>query len=694
MERFDNLSYKSVNTQNLSSSRDSVDTVVDDRKLSDINMNNSLLLDVTDNMQNSTIPQNSRLDFSIDTSDKLGDMSDKLGDTSDKLGDTSDKLGDTSDKLSDTSSLSISSDELQISDTEDSIGEIKNNTMSKYSDSTENKYIADDTNIFDVKLTLERSVNFADLEKTKQLRTLTKRIMPRASNKSNNTRKVFDSTYKTTSMNKVNVMHNVDADNSDTDSLCSCAEIENGVAIENGVVAKNSVEVENGIVAKNSVEIESCTEANNHFEFFRSNNKLPDINQNIQTITMHRQYDNIYGFITISNVAKLVITHRFFQRLKQIKQLGPLHFKFPFANHSRYEHSIGVAYLARYTGNALRNKHNTITDKEILCLELAGLCHDLGHGAYSHSFDHLLRDIKFNYKTKHHEARSQILTEYLIKDLRNVYNVLLNHNDIRLIQYFIDPDGFKHLFPNCDIPKFTQGLEQVVSNPVHKLDVDKMDYLLRDAQALRFDLTMGGKLDILGLLNRSMLVKDSLSTVSNENSKIIWMFHIRDRIIVYDLICRRFIFYNNYYLHPEVNALNCMLTDALAIVNQIYNFTSCVKLETIADVEDYIRLTDEYFLEFILNSKDPKISAALDLIDRITTNKGNANNWYKHMGDFITHIDGLDETTYAELPWEIFTDKSTPTNLLPKIRYHQNGSMVDPQNIQYVRRLYMKTHNT
>jgi hypothetical protein len=418
-------------------------------------------------------------------------------------------------------------------------------------------------------------------------------------------------------------------------------------------------------------------------------NKMPYIYKEVSEITLHQQYDNIYGNITISNVAKLVTNHRYFQRLKQIKQLGPLHFKFPHANHSRFEHSIGVAYLARYTGTALRSKHDSITDKQILCLELAGLCHDLGHGAYSHSFDHLLRDIKFNHKTAHHEARSQILVEYLIKDLKEVYGKIMRDDDISLVQYFIDPEGYKTLFPHKTLPQFTLGLEQVVSNPVHKLDVDKMDYLLRDAQSLRFDLTMGSKLDILGLLNRSMIVEDT-----TKNNAPIWMFHIRDRIIVYDLICRRFIFYNNYYLHPEVNALNCMLTDALTIVNQVYNFTNCVKLDCKDSVEEYIRLTDEFFLEFILNSKDTKISAAIDLIQRITNSKGYTNKWYKHMGDFITHIDGLDETTYTELPWEIFTDKSTPTNLLPKIRYHQNGIMIDPQDVQYVRRLYMKTYDS
>jgi len=62
------------------------------------------------------------------------------------------------------------------------------------------------------------------------------------------------------------------------------------------------------------------------------------------------------------------------------------------------------------------------------------------------------------------------------------------------------------------------------------------------------------------------------------------------------------------------------------------------------------------------------------------------------MGDFSTNVQNLDETSYCELPWEIFTDKSTPTNLLPKVRYHQNGQPIDPSEVKYLRRLYLKVN--
>lgn len=393
-------------------------------------------------------------------------------------------------------------------------------------------------------------------------------------------------------------------------------------------------------------------------------------------VPLYHQYDNIYGYITISSIAKMFTGHRYFQRLKNIKQLGPLHFKFPHANHSRFEHSIGVAYLARTTGTVLRSKHAVITDREVLCLELAGLCHDLGHGAYSHSFDHFLRDIGFTGVQSHHEVRSQILFRIMAEqcNLTAPERMRLTLEDIKLTQYFIDTNSYFKLYPNEQKPSFTAGLEQIVSNPIHKLDVDKMDYLMRDAQALRFNMILDGSLDVRGLLKRSQLVDG------------IWMFHIRDQGIVYDLICRRFIFYNNYYLHPEVNAVNCMLTDALKIADRVMSFSKCVLLADGIDADNFVKLTDEYFLELILNSVDESMNAAKDLIERVVHGK----KWYKHLGDFVTNIDNLDETSYAELPWEIFTDKSTPTTLLPKVRYHQNGQPIEPLAVKNTRRLYLK----
>lgn len=81
-----------------------------------------------------------------------------------------------------------------------------------------------------------------------------------------------------------------------------------------------------------------------------------------------------------------------FQRLRDLKQLGVTHFIFPGASHHRFEHSIGVSVLANRVINGLkfRQPELDVSERDIKCVTLAGLCHDLGHGPFSHAFEEWL----------------------------------------------------------------------------------------------------------------------------------------------------------------------------------------------------------------------------------------------------------------------------------------------------------------
>lgn len=465
----------------------------------------------------------------------------------------------------------------------------------------------------------------------------------------------------------------------------------------------------------------------------------------------HLLPDMIHRLMTISKLSYLITNHRWFQRLKKIKQLGSLNFIHKQAVHSRYEHSIGVAYLARVIGKSLQEKYHEITNKELLCLELAGLCHDLGHGAYSHSFDHLLHDLKIKCPTREHEVRSQVIFRHLIEDLRLTNAIDFNDDDIKLTQYFIDPkkyieylssyedlpndgeslgnklniaetkeedDNFSYRWgkyqisnkrkrseidnstdnssnstdnssdlnnnnaikesvnkiQKYDLIPFYAGLEQIVNNYIHKVDVDKMDYLLRDATILRFDIVLKNELDIISMLQRVNIVDGNLC------------YHIDDQGIIHDLITRRFLFYTNCYLHPEVNAISCMLSDALKMLNKVNNFSNCSLLKTKNDVEEFCKLTDEYMIDILLNTKDLRLNSAKKLMYNVIKGK----DLYKFIGDFEIGNSKLDNSKYIELPRNVFTDKSNPANSLPKVLYHKNGEPEpNPTNANY-RRMYTK----
>uniref|UniRef100_A0A3Q3C9N3 HD/PDEase domain-containing protein n=1 Tax=Haplochromis burtoni TaxID=8153 RepID=A0A3Q3C9N3_HAPBU len=99
--------------------------------------------------------------------------------------------------------------------------------------------------------------------------------------------------------------------------------------------------------------------------------------------------DPIHGHIELHPLLVKIIDTPQFHRLRNIKQLGGVYFVYPGASHNRFEHSIGVAYLAGELAKALKVKQPElhISERDVLCVQIAGLCHDLGHGPFSHFFD-------------------------------------------------------------------------------------------------------------------------------------------------------------------------------------------------------------------------------------------------------------------------------------------------------------------
>jgi HD superfamily phosphohydrolase len=162
--------------------------------------------------------------------------------------------------------------------------------------------------------------------------------------------------------------------------------------------------------------------------------------------------DPVYGFITIDDPLIFeIISHPYYQRLRRIHQMAFASLVYPGAVHTRLHHSLGAYHLMGLAVTELRNKNIEITKEEEVGAKVAILLHDIGHGPYSHALEKkLIRD------TNHEEISALILG-------------LLNTQFGNRLETAIAI--FSGAYPR-------RFLHQLVSG---QLDVDRMDYLTRDA---------------------------------------------------------------------------------------------------------------------------------------------------------------------------------------------------------------------
>ena len=287
--------------------------------------------------------------------------------------------------------------------------------------------------------------------------------------------------------------------------------------------------------------------------------------------------DPIHDFVRVYDNELKIIDTPIFQRLRRIRQLSGAHLIYPGAQHTRFEHSLGVMHIASMAGQALAEK-GVVSFDDIQNLRLAGLLHDIGHGPFSHLFEEIFEEKR---KISHEDLGRDIILKTEIGDI-----ISKNGFDKKLIT--------KLAFGDSKL----QFMNEIISGA---LSADIMDYLLRDGY---FTGAEHAKIDHHRLTHsldvyKNKLALDKSSLVNFETMMI-----------------SRYQMFKAVYFHKTVRAGEVMLLEAMDLAEGELGLSSM-------NLDEYLKLSDDVILAKLLNL--PEHNSKLKASKKIATDYLNRN---------------------------------------------------------------------
>tara|TARA_A100001037_G_scaffold301408_1_gene330850 strand:- start:12 stop:1193 length:1182 start_codon:yes stop_codon:yes gene_type:complete len=364
-------------------------------------------------------------------------------------------------------------------------------------------------------------------------------------------------------------------------------------------------------------------------------------------------YDIIHGSIEIDPLAKRIIDTDEFQRLRYIKQLGCCNFVFPGTVHTRFEHSIGVYHLAKKYIHILNCQGKYFNKRDIDCITIAALIHDIGHGPYSHLFD------EFFDKDKNHEYRSG----ELFKMMNKKYDFGFNDKELQDIIHYIYPK-------DISIEEGKKFMYQIVSNN-NGIDVDRFDYLLRDIKMTGLNY---------GIESERIMQNSKIS-----NGEIIYSEKVRTNIEEFFHV--RSIMYKEVYNHRTVRSIEFMMKDFIREFNNLYNIKGIIEND---NWSDFIQLNDSItHLQTLKKDLNKNEINMRDIIHSITS-----RNIYKCVGELLIHKIYKPYLTYDKI--NIVVDSINISNSNEEnCKYYKEEKYFSKEtdlinNNRYILRIYIK----
>ena len=261
--------------------------------------------------------------------------------------------------------------------------------------------------------------------------------------------------------------------------------------------------------------------------------------------------DPVHGYVYITEAEKNVIDTYPMQRLRRLRQLAGSEYVYPGANHTRFEHCVGVMYLA---GEVLENPNvsRLVNDEEVDMCRISALLHDCGHGPFSHVFEQLL--IKDLEKT-HEDITSWIIEKSEVGD--------------KLSKMGYNPKEVGGLAVGKLHKSGKAFLDQIISSSV---DVDKQDFIVRDTYHTGAEY---GFIDVFRLIHALDVLGENLSVELGALSAL-EVFMIA-----------RIESFKSIYFHRVGRAAQIMLVTAMEKANSELGLTAFKTPEDYLAMDDY-----------------------------------------------------------------------------------------------------------
>ncbi len=277
--------------------------------------------------------------------------------------------------------------------------------------------------------------------------------------------------------------------------------------------------------------------------------------------------DPIYNYVELFDEEVPVVDHPLMQRLRRIRQLQTTYLTYMGGEHSRFQHSLGVAHLAGEFERSISEDGEDLFE----AVRFAGLLHDLGHGPFSHTFDEAVimpsKELKDKGIRSHEDVGKRLIESSEIGD--HLKDLGLYDTVISLLSE--DPEK---------VPENLRPYHFIIKNWIYPADI--MDFLLRDSYYT--GAREYGTVDHVRLIQFSKVVSGEIGIYE----KALEAFR--------NFVMSRYYMFNNVYFHPTCRATEFVVKEMLEISSDHMGFVEKLEKAVEGNYEEILDLVDDHIL--------------------------------------------------------------------------------------------------